>query len=69
MTFTEKIVVGQNSGKKAMYSGKVIYKAFTENSFKFMQGSYTFLYQKLTAKKIESVARPGHESHFLTTLR
>ena len=39
MTFTEKIVVGQISGK-VMYSGKVIYMAFTENSFKFMQGSF-----------------------------
>ena len=39
MTFMEKIFVGQISGK-AMYSGKVIYMAFTENSFKFMQGLF-----------------------------
>ena len=36
MSFTEKIVVGQISGK-VMHSGKVMYMSFTENSFKVMQ--------------------------------
>ena len=36
MSFTEKIVVGQISGK-VMHSGKVMYMSFTENSFKAMQ--------------------------------
>ena len=36
MSFTEKIVVGQISCK-VMYSGKVMYISFTENSFKAMQ--------------------------------
>ena len=37
MSFTEKIVVGQIS-VKVMHSGKVMYIAFTENSFKVMRG-------------------------------
>ena len=36
MSFTEKIVVDQISGK-VMHSGKVMYMSFTENSFKAMQ--------------------------------
>ena len=35
MSFTEKIVVGKIS-VKVMHFGKVMYIAFTENSFKFM---------------------------------
>ena len=35
MSFTEKIVVGQISGK-VMHSGKVMYMSFTEDSFKVM---------------------------------
>ena len=53
MIFTEKIVVGQSSGK-VMHSGKVMYKlymAFTENSFKVMQGPLAVLKHAINSSK------------------
>ena len=49
MSFTEKIVDGKIS-VKVMHSGKVMYMAFTENSFKVMQGPLAVLKHAINTK-------------------
>ena len=52
MSFTEKIVVGQISGK-VMHSGKVMYMSFTENSFKEMLEILALLKQAISTIKVK----------------